>query len=185
MMLVPSPSTRGTTPVRWPHLTVVILLISIACHPAADGTVSQRSVGAELALGDAGCGYDSVRPATGAPAEGLWVYENRLTFDRVAAMVGPAQTSPGSAHLTRRVETLESRSGADTIRHASDSASVRLELIPPFARPAAVYSVSRFVLLASYEPCSPGLREPLIRYLRKDTEGQVATDVLLRREATP
>lgn len=170
---------------RWHHLTVVNLLIGIACHPAANRDSTRRSVGADLAVSDAGCGYDSVRPATGAPAEGLWVYEDRLTFHRVAAMVGPAQMSPGIAHLTRRVETLESRSGADTIRHASDTASVRLELVPPFARPAAVYPVSPFVLLASYEPCSPGLREPLIRYLRKDAEGQVATDVLLQREATP
>jgi hypothetical protein len=160
-------------------------MVVTACQPAADGESPRRSVGAELALADASCGSDSIRPATGAPAEGLWVYENRLTLHRVAAMVGPAQTAPGSAHLTRRVETLESRSGADTIRHASDTASVRLELVPPFSRPAAVYPVSSFVLLASYEPCSPGLREPLIRYLRTDIQGKVTTDVLLRREATP
>jgi hypothetical protein len=184
MTLVPARGTEGTTRVRW-HLAFVILLIGIACQPTADRESPRRSVGAELAVGDAGCGYDSVRPATGAPAEGLWVYEDRLTFHRVAAMVGPAQTSPGIAQLTRRVETLESRSGADTIRHTSDTASVRLELVPPFARPAAVYPVSPFVLLASYEPCSPGPREPLVRYLRKDAQGQVATDVLLQREATP
>lgn len=184
MTLVPARGTESTT-VRWHHLTVVILLSGMACHPTADRESLRRSVDAALALGDTGCGYDSVRPATGAPAEGLWVYESRVTLHRVAAMVGPAQTSPGIAHLTRRVETLESGSGADTIRHVSDTASVRLELIPPFARPAAVYPVSPLVLLASYEPCRPGLREPLIRYLRKDAQGQVATDVLLQREATP
>jgi hypothetical protein len=166
-------------------LALLVLVIGTACLPGADGESHRRAAGAELALGDAECVSDSVRPATAAPAEGLWVYEDRLSFHRVAAMVGPAQASPGSAHLTRRVETLESQSGADTIRHASDTTSVRLELIPPFARPAAVYPVSPFVLLASYEPCSPGFREPLIRYLRTDVDGKVATDVLLRREANP
>jgi hypothetical protein len=100
-------------------------------------------------------------------------------------MIGPARTSAGAAQVTRRVETLESRPDADTIRHASDTASVRLELIPPFARPAAVYPIGPLVLLAAYEPCSPGLREPLIRYLRQDAHGRVATDVLLRRDAQP
>jgi hypothetical protein len=171
--------------VRWTHLSLVILLGVIACHPVADRESRRRDASAELALGEGECGNDSVRPASGAPAEGLWVYENRLAFHRVAAMVGPAKASPESAHLTRRVETLESQSGADTIRHASDTASVRLELIPPFARPAATYAVSQFVLLASYEPCSPGVREPLIRYLRTDAQGKVATDVLLQRKATP
>ena len=168
-----------------PALALVVLLIGTSCLPAADGESHRRAAGAELALGDAECVTDSVRPATGAPAEGLWVYEDRLTVRRVAAMVGPAQASPGIAHLTRRVETLESQPGADTIRHASDTTSVRLELIPPFARPAAVYPVSRYVLLASYEPCSPGFREPLIRYVRTDEQGKLATDVLLRRKANP
>jgi hypothetical protein len=62
---------------------------------------------------------------------------------------------------------------------------VRLELIPPGGRPGAVYPVGPLVLLASYEPCSPAPREPLIRYLRRDAKGRVAVDVLLRREATP
>jgi hypothetical protein len=83
------------------------------------------------------------------------------------------------------VETLETRPGTDTIRHAADTASVRLELIPPFARPAAVYPVGPLVLLASYEPCGLGRREPLIRYLRQDAGGRVVTDVLLRRDAQP
>jgi hypothetical protein len=100
-------------------------------------------------------------------------------------MVGPARTAAGAAQVVRRVETLESRPETDTIRHASDTASVRLELIPPLARPAAVYPVGPLVLLASYEPCLPGVREPLIRYLRQDTQGGVATDVLLRRDAHP
>jgi hypothetical protein len=163
----------------------LVLVAGLACHPRADRDPLSEPVARELAVADTRCRSDSVQPATGAPAEGLWVYEDRLTSHRVAAMVGPAKTQAGSAHLTRRVETLETRPGADAIRHASDTASVRLELVPPGARPAAVYPVSPLVLLASYEPCSLGLREPLIRYLRQDSQGHVATDVLLRREAIP
>jgi hypothetical protein len=66
-----------------------------------------------------------------------------------------------------------------------DTASVHLEFIPPFARPAAVYSIGPRVLLAAYEPCGAGHQRPLIRYLRKDAEGRVATDVMLEREARP
>jgi hypothetical protein len=131
------------------------------------------------------CEFDSVLPATAAPAEGLWAYEDLATSHRVAAMVGPATSSAGAARVTRRVETLEFRSDADTIRHASDTASVRLELVPPLPRPAAFYHVGPLVLLASYEPCLAGLREPLIRYLRQDHQGRVATDVMLRRDAHP
>jgi hypothetical protein len=113
------------------------------------------------------------------------VHEDRSTLHRVAALVGPAQVAAGHTQLRRRVETLETRLGSDTVRQVSDTASVRLELVPPFASPAAVYPVGPLVLLASYEPCSPGLREPLIRYLRRDAMGQVVTDVLLQRVATP
>jgi hypothetical protein len=78
---------------------------------------------------------------------------------------------------------VEARPGADTIRYASDTAAVRLQLIAPAGRPAAVYSVGPLVLLAAYEPCNPGPREPLIRYLRLDPRGRIATDVMLRRES--
>ena len=77
----------------------------------------------------------------------------------------------------------EARAGADTIRHASDSAAVRLQLVPPFARPAAAYAVGPVVLLAAYDPCPPGFREPLIRYLRRDQADHVQTDVMLQRSA--
>ena len=159
-----------------------ILAIS-ACELSAERDAPADA--AQLTVADSECHYGSVRPATGAPAEGLWVYEDRSTLHRVAAMVGPMQVSAGSAQLTRRVETLETRPGADTVRHASDTASVRLELVPPFARPAAVYPVSALVRLSAYEPCVPGPREPVIRYLRRDVQGRVITDVLLEREAAP
>ena len=153
------------------------------CDRSADGDPLAES--ARVALVHADCDSDSIRPATAAPAEGLWVYEDRSTRQQVAALVSPGQVATGHTQLTRRVETLESRRDGDTIRHVSDTASVRLELVPPFASPAAVYPVGPLVVVASYEPCGPDLRAPLIRYLRRDAKGQVVTDVLLRREATP
>ena len=163
----------------------LLLVLIAACHQPRDREPGNEAVAAELPSVEPGCEDDSVRPATGAPAEGLWVWEDPVTRQRVAARVGPVQTPAGSAQVTRRAETLEDRPGTPTIRHTSDTASVRLELIPPGGRPAAVYPVGSLVLLASYEPCNPGLREPLIRYLRRDAHGRVAADVLLRREATP
>jgi hypothetical protein len=156
-----------------------------ACDLSADGEASAAAAVLQLTTDDTECRHGSARPATGAPAEGLWAYEDRSTLHRVAAMVGPTQASAGHPHLTRRVETLETRPGSDTIRHASDTASVRLELVPPFGRPAAVYPVSALVRLMAYEPCVSDMREPLIRYLRRDTQGRVITDVLLEREAAP
>ena len=163
----------------------LLALLSGACDPHTDRQLPRELAGAQLASTERECEDDSARPATGAPAEGLWAYEDRRTSHRVAAIVGPVKTSAGTTQVTRRVETLESRPDSDTIRHASESASVRLELIPPLARPAAVYPVGPLVLLASYEPCLPGLREPLIRYLRQDHQGRVATDVMLQRDAQP
>jgi hypothetical protein len=166
------------------QLTLLVLLVG-TCGPGTGREPGSERLAAQGVSIAAGCERDSVRPATGAPAEGLWAYENPSTSRRVAAMVGPAQASAGAAQVTRRVETLESGPEADTIRHMSDTASVRLEVIPPLARPAAVYAVGPLVVLASYEPCHRGLHEPLIRYLRHDEHGRVATDVLLRRDAQP
>jgi hypothetical protein len=163
---------------------VLLVMLTGACDPRADREPPEP-LSAQVASSETGCQHDSVRPAMGAPAEGLWAYEDPGTSHRVAAMVGPAKTVAGAAQVIRRVETLESWRGADTIRHASDTASVRLEHVPPLARPAAVYPVGPLVLLASYEPCLLGLREPLIRYLRQDHQGRVATDVMLRRDAHP
>jgi hypothetical protein len=166
------------------RLVLLALLIG-ACDPRTGREPRGDPLAAQSASVATGCERDSVRPATGAPAEGLWAYQDPSTSHRVAAMVGPARTLAGAAQVIRRVETLESGPEADTIRHTSDTASVQLELIPPLARPAAVYAVGPLVLLASYEPCFPGLREPLIRYLRQDHQGRIATDVLLQRDAHP
>jgi hypothetical protein len=163
----------------------LLLVLITACHEPAGREPTNQEAGAKPPSVEPGCEDDSVRPATGAPAEGLWVYQDPTSGHRAAAMVGPLEAAAGSAQVTRRVETLEDRPGTPIIRHGSAAASVRLELIPPGGRPAAVYPVGPLVLLASYEPCSPALNEPLIRYLRRDAQGRVATDVLLRREATP
>jgi hypothetical protein len=164
---------------------VLVLLLGVACQSRADRGPLGEPAGDQLASILTECDLDSVRPSTGAPAEGLWVHQSRVTSQRVAAMIGPAKALADQAQVIRRVETLETLPGADTIRLASDTASVRLELIPPGGRPAAVYPVSSLVLLASYEPCGLGMREPLLRYLRRDADGQVATDVLLQRDAGP
>ena len=144
------------------------------------------------------CGSEALRPATAAPAEGLWVYEEPSRRERVAAMIGAAQTEAGSLRITRHVEIIESRPGAGPIRHRKDTASLRLEILPAFregggppdtaavaggAQPAAVYAVTPLVLLASYEPCAASTRTPRIRYLRRDARGGVVTDVMLRRES--
>jgi hypothetical protein len=148
----------------------------VACDRAGAGASAQAQPGGA----DTACGDTEARPATGAPAEGVWRYEHGE--HRVAAIVGPAQAVAGQAHVTRRVETVEARRAADTLRFASDTAAVRLEFLPPAARPAAVYPVGPLVVLASYEPCGPGPLEPLIRYLRQDPDGRVATDVMLQRD---
>jgi hypothetical protein len=139
------------------------------------------------------CG-DSLRPATAAPAEGLWVYE-QASVGRVAAMVSPSRVQPGEARVTRRVETIEVRPDGKTTRAAIDTAVVHLELLPaptdslgrvlagvrPSPTPAAVYAVSPRIVLASYEPCAVGGTTPRLRYLRRDGNGHPVIDVMLRR----
>jgi hypothetical protein len=141
------------------------------------------------------CDDDSVRPATAAPAEGLWVFEREST-GRVAAMIGPSQVQAGETRVMRRVETIETLLDGRTIRHATDTAVVRLELLPapsdslgrrvsrglrPDMHPAAVYAVSPRVVLASYEPCAASGATPRLRYLRRAPDGRPVIDVMLRR----
>lgn len=139
------------------------------------------------------CG-DSLRPATAAPAEGLWVYE-KASSGRIAAMIGPSRSKPGEARVTRRVETIETGADWKTIRFAVDTAVVRLELLPAVpdslgrvlidprspSDPAAVYAVSPRIVVASYEPCAATGAGPRLRYLRRDAAGYPVVDVMLRR----
>ena len=162
----------------------LLTLLAIGCNPGAGREPRAEPAALQVARADAGCEFDTVRPVTVAPAAGLWGYADPATSHRVAAMIGPVVGEAGAARVTRTVETIESWPDADTIRHGSDTASLHLEFIPPFARPAAVYSLGPLVRLAAYEPCG-GQQQPLIRYLRQDAAGKVTTDVLLQREARP
>ena len=133
-----------------------------------------------------------LRPVTAAPAEGLWSFDQEST-ERVVAMIGPSRVQPGEARVTRRVETIERRADGETIRFATDTAVVRLELVPPAPDslgrvvagsrpgPAAVYAVSPRVILAAYEPCASSGASPRVRYLRRDARGRTVIDVMLRQ----
>jgi hypothetical protein len=96
---------------------------------APAGTPS-NAVPAALAEAPA-CAGDSLRPATAAPAEGLWVSDGPPSRGQVAAMIGPAQVAAGELRVTRRVETLEVGPGTEAVRYRLDKAAVRLELLPP------------------------------------------------------
>ena len=146
-------------------------------------------------LADA-CAGDSLRPATAAPAPGLWLYE-RPSGERVAAMIGPPLPADHALVVSRQVESMEVSTSGDTVRHRFDAATVSLELLPPLgpvtlgdsipadsaasAHPAATYAVSARVRLAAYEPCATSRRGPRVRYLRRDAAGRIVTDVLLHR----
>jgi len=142
------------------------------------------------------CAGDSIRPATAAPAPGLWLYE-APTGERVAAMIGPQRADDRSLAVMRPVETIEVSAAGDTIRHVAGAASVTLELLPQIGagvssdttgagsrlsqHPAATYAVSPRVRIAAYESCAPSPRDPRIRYLRRGAAGKIVTDVLLHR----
>jgi len=181
----------------WPRMAALSLLLAGCRQGAPAGSAATEHAAAFAGAAEA-CATDSLRPVAAAPAAGLWVSERSTPTARVAAMVGPASVAD-RARITRRVETLELRDGADTIRLATDTASVTLVLLPrpgggarhPAAgaapaehtEPAAVYAITPLVLLASYEPCDASAGEPRIRYLRRDERGGVATDLMLRRES--
>ena len=119
---------------------------------------------------------------------------------RVTARIGHAQlTGPGSDGVSHQIETLETSRDAAPIRTASDNATVRLDLLPPYvgdrappelpaparpgSHPVATYSLSERVLLASYESCAAVDLKPMVRYFRRDEVGQIITDVMLHRES--
>jgi hypothetical protein len=168
-----------------PRITILLFLFVAACDLRADrGSPAETVSSLNVATTDPGCSADSVRPSTAAPAEGLWAFSDHAASHRVAVRIGPTVGTAGATRVRRTVETLETRPGTDALRYATDTASVKLEFIPPFDRAAAVYAIGPLVQLAAYEPCR-GHQEPLIRYVRKDTTGRVTTDVLLHREARP
>ena len=173
-----------------------LTLLAAACRQSDPPPAESTERAATVAAMAAACAPDSLRPVAAAPAGGLWIGVRAAPRARVAALIGPASPDGERARITRRVETLEV-SGSDSLRLATDTASVRLALLPPFqpssasvgvpgrsaTEPAAVYAITPLVLLASYEPCAGSAGEPRIRYLRHDQRGAVAIDVMLRRES--
>lgn len=165
------------------------------CRERATLGGSVPAVSSDGQLADA-CAGDSLRPATAAPAPGLWAHE-RPTGERVAVMIGPVRPDDRALAVTRPVESMEVSPSGDTIRHRVGAATVSLELLPPLGpdtlgdgmpadsaagtHPAATYALSGRVQLAAYEACATSRRGPRIRYLRRDAAGRVVTDVLLRR----
>ena len=171
----------------------VLAALSSACRRSSASVDSSKT----RVMAAPACAPDSVHPVATPPAPGLWVGERSTPPMRVAALVGPASPDEERARITRHVESLEVREGASAIRTASDTASMKLELLPSFeggrarlasagdgasTEAAAVYAITPLVLLASYEPCDGSAGEPRIRYLRRDKRGVVATDLMLRRE---
>jgi hypothetical protein len=168
-------------------------LLALGCRQRS---APDKATDASAATAAMACVADSLYPVAAAPAAGLWIGSRSTPPTRVAAMIGPATADGDHARITRRVETLELRGGSDSLRLKSDTASARLELLPPYvvrgetsssapvhaSTPAAVYAIGSLVLLAAYEPCAASPAEPRIRYLRRDTRGGVATDLMLRRD---
>lgn len=171
---------------------IIGALGSADCRERTLATADTASAAA-MVLEPPGCADDSLRPATAAPAEGLWTFESGST-GRVAAMVGPTRVQAGKTRVTRRVETIETQRDGRTIRQAMDTAAVHLELLPALAdslgavagsrggaSPAAVYAVGSHTVLASYEACAGRGNAPRLRYLRRDGGGHPVVDVMLRR----
>jgi len=181
----------------WPRMAA-LTLFAVGCRQADPTPAVSTERAAVAAAIVAACAVESLRPVAAAPAGGLWIGTRAEPRTRVAALIGPASTDGDRARITRRVETLEVAAGSDSIRVATDTASVTLALLPPFrgsstsagvsmrsgTEPAAVYAITPLVLLASYEPCAESPGEPRIRYLRRDERGAVAIDVMLRRESS-
>ena len=115
---------------------------------------------------------------------------------RVSAMIGPPESRTGSTLVTRTIETVEEASDVPALRARLDDAVMRVELVPPYGaklerssrrshggdhlEPAAVYALTPFVSLASYEACA-GRGPAAIRYLRRDASGRIVSDAILRR----
>jgi hypothetical protein len=174
-------------------LALTALVALVGCGGRETASSSTPALVSAGALGDA-CG-DSLRPATGAPAQGLWLDEQPNGV-RVMARIGPPMPDERTLVVRRPIQTLEIGTAGDTARSSLDTARVSLELLPPLEplgaaagppdstarpQPAATYAVSRLIRLAAYEPCAPSGRGPRIRYLRRDAAGQIITDVMLHR----
>jgi hypothetical protein len=172
-------------------MALTTLVVLAGCRGReASGSSTPALVSAGV-LGDA-CG-DSLRPATGAPAQGLWLDE-QPNGARVMARIGPPIPDERTLVVRRPIRTLEIAAAGDTVRFGIDTARVTLERLPPLGslghaptdsaarpHPAAIYAVSATARLAAYEPCAASGRGSRIRYLRRNAAGQIVTDVMLHR----
>jgi len=144
----------------------------------------------------AACRGDVLRPSAVPPAEGLWSLEATDSgVERLAVMLGPTELRGGSTVVTRSIEAIETGPQGRELRSRLDTAVVHLDLLPsygravsrvrgnaaPAAQPAAVYAITPRVLIAAYEPCADA-GATAIRYLRRDDQGHIAIDAMLRRE---
>lgn len=173
----------------------MVALVACRERTTPDGGVPAAAMTAsgEPAL----CVGDSLRPATAAPAQGLWVSDSAAPKGgRVVALIGPPGSDDRTLKVRHLVEVIEIEPTGDTVRTRLDGATVTLELLPPLGihslgadsldvrastQPAATYVLSPRVRLAAYEPCATSAVGPLVRYLRLDSSGRTVTDVLLRR----
>jgi hypothetical protein len=128
----------------------------------------------------------------------LWTDEAPQSA-RVVAMIGPAEVRAGSTALTRTIETIESAGQIPAIHRRVDTAVMHLELLPQYpagatpadtgalagrsSEPAAVYALTRAIMVASYEACA-GMSPSAVRYLRRDGRGGIARDAMLHRVST-
>lgn len=175
-------------------LTALVVMLS-GCRERNTLGASVAAAALAGALADP-CVGDSLRPATAAPAQGLWS-SGRVLGGSVAAMIGPPRPTDRTLEVTRPLETVEVSAGGDTIRHRVPAAAVSLEFLPPLGRatlgtaaatdssasvhPAATYTLWPDVRLAAYEACATSSQGPRVRYLRRDGTGRIVTDVMLRR----
>ena len=185
-----------TPPSRPGYSSLLAGALLIACSKAAPRGDAPVQQAAAASLASADCVRESLHPSAVPPAEGIWMNESSSNGQRVSVMIGPAEVRAGATVLTRTIETVEEASGAPPLRARLDDAVVRVELVPHLGgkpvrswrqsgagdglEPAAVYTLTTLVLVASYESC-PGLGPAAIRYLRRDEHGRVVSDAILRR----
>ncbi|HET7604043.1 MAG TPA: hypothetical protein VFK36_13545, partial [Gemmatimonadales bacterium] len=74
-------------------LVVAMAPLTVACNLGAGREPPADAIAIQVVVDDTGCARDSVKPATGAPAEGLWGYVDPVTSHRVAARVGPVESA--------------------------------------------------------------------------------------------
>jgi hypothetical protein len=178
-------------------IAAVATVITAACREAGpSGRMAALPANGSVAE-SAACSGDSLRPATAAPAEGLWIGVEPMTGVRVAALIGSPRANTSDLELMRRVETIEIQASGDTVRYQADAISVRLELLPltpergagradtadvsQLPQPTAALAVTALVRVAAYEPCAASIAGPRLRYLRRDAAGRIIVDAMLRR----